>query len=177
MTFIDRIYKLNNRKVILLILLMLTTTCTVIPGAAKKPIEYKANGTIDSYAEVGAAEVVHGTWFACVKGDEVEFRYFYHELNIDPEVENSPAGTVDHFKIYLTELYSVDVDPDAGECVIVGHLTWDKKWWNIDTGKPEWLKPYIDMDVRVVITAEGIEIDSWNDGSVNVVGTTLNVHY
>ena len=57
---------------------MLTTTCTVIPGAAKKPIEYKANGTIDSYAEVGAAEVVHGTWFACVKGGEVEFRYFYH---------------------------------------------------------------------------------------------------
>lgn len=172
-----RVCVLKTKTVILLTLLALASACTAFPVTGGKVIEYKANGTIDSYVGVGSAEVVHGSWLVFISGGEVEFRYFYHELNLDPDVENSPEGSVDHFKIYLTGVDYYEVDCETGECVIEGYMTWDKKWWNIDTGKPEWRKPFIvDMPVRIVITAETIEIDTWNNGDVNVVGTTLNIH-
>jgi hypothetical protein len=165
-------------------LTVVLVTLTIFSGVAfvgAKPAKtgdyYKANGKIESYVDVVASEIVNGNWWVTVDGDDVDFSYYYHELNIDESVENSPEGTVDHFKITLTDLYWYDIDYDTGELVVVGHLTWEKKWWNLDTGKPEWLKPFIFMDVRIMISHEGIEIDSWNDDSVNVVGSTLNVHY
>jgi len=48
----------------------------------------------------------------------VKFFAFYRELNIDEEIEDSPEGTIDTFKLTLVDYDSVEIIDDV--CTISG---------------------------------------------------------
>jgi hypothetical protein len=155
-------------------------------SAKKSALEFKANGKLTNYPEEPdpASVVVGGRWDVKIMDGAVEFKFYYRELNLDPEVELSPEGSVDHFRGYVTELYGYYMGEGIVE--IWCKLTVDKKMWFLDEYEdpPPWLPEHAPVDwipgfmvrnTKITITPDGIEIDYEDDGT-NLYGSTLSYH-
>lgn len=89
-----------KRRMIYALTFALFASMLIIPVSAKNGVDYLANGKLVEYGVPGGggdAEVVNGRWSVKVKGDDVDFKAFYRERNLDAEAERSPVGSIDHF--------------------------------------------------------------------------------
>jgi len=172
---------MKSKMLLALAGLLIVSMLFISPVSAQKVV-YRANGKLEQYAGTDlSAEVANGRWNVKIKegdGPKVEFfEAFYRELNIDEEAERSPAGTIDTFKLTLTYYESVEIDDD--ECIISGatiHV--EKKWWNLETGKPEHIKDFATWtDVEITIDSSEILIDLPWTTDWDLSGPTLSVHY
>lgn len=140
---------------------MLITLSMILPVYAAKPTwEYKANGKLTNYpATTTSSVVVHGRWDIEVKDGEVDFKGYYTELNVEEGVEQSPAGTVDHFKLRMTDLYMYIIDD--GVLTVWATIHYDKKYWYVEgntwgvdppgNAPVDWVEDFIDVWVKIEI--------------------------
>jgi hypothetical protein len=168
------------KKTIMFLTCAVMLSILAIPAHAES-VDYKANGKLVTYDydPWATAEVVNGRWSIIVKGDEVEFKAFYRERNLDEE-EQSPVGSIDHFWISLVELETITIDYDTGECEITGDFYVKKKWWilpdNPDHPYPPqvvWLDPQWTGYGTVTIDETGIVNWFWGE----LQGPTLAIQY
>lgn len=167
------------RKKSILISILLISTIAFLPVYAKKGgLEYRANGKLVIYTDSGpGAEVVNGRWSIKVKDGEVDFKAFYRERNLDPDIEESPAGTIDEFWIYLDNLIDYEITDDT--CVLRGDFHVDKKKWILPENpeyppRVEWLRPQATFyDVEITIDKDDIVIPFWG----GLAGPTLAIQY
>ena len=167
------------RKKSILISILLLSAFAVLPVHAKKEsLEYRANGKLVTYTPPGtASEVVNGRWSIKIKDGQVDFKAFYRERNLDPNVEHSPEGTIDMFWIYLDNLIDYQITDDM--CVLRGDFQVDKKWWILPEHEDypplvKWLRPQAELfDVEITIDQDGILISFWG----GLAGPTLAIQY
>lgn len=123
---------MRKTKSILFVVIIIASLFTVVPVAAKGKLEYKANGKITHYLpEVTSSMVLRGRWDLKIMNGVVDFKGYYHELNVEEDIEQSPAGTVDHFKLSFTDLYRYMIYDD-GSVEVWGTIHYDKKYWYIE---------------------------------------------
>ncbi len=160
--------------------LLLLSVLGVRPALAKNNVIYRANGKLEEYSPGSpAAEVVDGRWSVKVKEGVVDFKAFYREMNLDPDVEQSPEGTIDHFWIYLVEADTVEIADDT--CTITGDFKVIKKWWILpeheDYPPPvKWIRgeeAWRFYDVSITIDSDGIEFHFFG----GLKGPTLSINY
>ncbi|NIN68332.1 MAG: hypothetical protein GTO63_27220 [Anaerolineae bacterium] len=168
-------------------ILMLASFLAISPISAKGNLMFKANGKIDHYADWlddPSSVIVGGSWNVKVKDGVACFSGYYRELNLDPEVEHSPEGTVDHFRLSMvTDEYWLEDDT----LVMMGEMHVDKKMWIIEDDPDPWVVPpgkapqdWIEDFIVVYPTVVRVDpsemtYDFWDDG-VNTYGTTLTYH-
>lgn len=168
-------------------ILMLASFLAISPVSARGKLEFKANGKIDHYADWQddpSSVIVGGSWNVMVKDGVACFSGCYRELNLDPEVEHSPEGTVDHFRLSMaTDGYLLEGDT----LVMYGEMHVDKKMWIIEEDPDPWVVPpgnapqdWIEDFMVVYPTVVRVDpttmtYDYWGDG-VNTYGTTLTYH-
>ena len=163
--------KLKKLKLsLVLTIIALTLVLPVYAGRA----DYRARGKLVAYdPPQPTSEVVNGNWNVVVNGDDVDFRAFYRERNLDAGFpEYSPVGSIDHFWITLTEGTAI-IDED--ECVITGTFYVRKLWRTLPDeplGYPiVWKDPLYVTVGTVNIDSDGIQFDfQWN-----LEGTTLSI--
>lgn len=150
--------------------------------------EFKANGRIESYEEwVTSSEILDGHWSITVRNGVVKFTGFYRELNIDPTVEMSPAGTVDRFKLYME---STDYWYEGDTLVILGTMHRDKKMWFLDDytgvtlpgwfdpewipehGNVAWIYDFMPAPCEMRVSPDEMKWDNWLNGDW-IYGSTL----
>ena len=168
-------------------ILLLASFLTISPIYAKSKLEFKANGKIDHYADWlddPSAMIVGGSWNVKVKDGVACFSGYYRELNLDPEVEHSPEGTVDHFRLSMvTDDYWFEGDT----LVMRGEIHVDKKMWIIEDdpdpwvvppGKAplDWIEDFIVVDPTVVRIDPFEMTYDYGDNGVDTYGTTLTYH-
>lgn len=162
-----------------LIVLLVIVNLLVVPASAKS-VDYRANGKLDEYGYgEESAMVLNGRWSVKVKGDDVDFKAFYRELNLVPEVEQSPEGTIDEFWLTLVNVEYVEITGDT--CYVVGDFEVVKKWWILpeheDYPPPvKWLRgeeAWFFDDVAVEIDSAGIQFHFFG----GLKGPTLSIHY
>lgn len=182
------------RKTKLLTLLFITACMlSVVPVMAKKGgVSVKANGKLTHYADVNedpGSVIVKGQWNLKIKDGDVDFGYYYLELNIYEDVEYSPEGTIDHFRGNL-EVSEYIIHDDYIEIWGINHV--DKKMWFLDeypdpvppwypedrneNAPVDWIENFIEQPSHIYVYPDRIEIDNWNDGSINIYGTTTTYH-
>jgi hypothetical protein len=168
-------------------ILLLASFLTISPISAKGKLEFKANGKIDHYADWlddPSAVIVGGSWNVKVKDGVACFSGYYRELNLDAEVEHSPEGTVDHFRLSMvTDDYWLEGDT----LVMRGEMHVDKKMWIIEDDPDPWVVPpgkapqdwiedfIVAYPTVVRVDPSEMTYDYWDDG-VNTYGTTLTYH-
>ena len=182
------------RKTKLLTLLFITACMlSVVPVMAKKGgVSVKANGKLTHYGDVWGdpgSVIVKGQWNLKIKDGVVDFGYYYLELNIYEDVEYSPEGTIDHFRGNLdVEGYAIYED----HVEIWGTNYVDKKMWFLDeypdplpdwfpedrneNAPVDWIEDFIVQPSHIYVYPDGIYIDNWRDGIINIYGTTTTYH-
>ncbi len=172
---------MKSKMLLALVGLLIVPTLVISPVLAEDDVVYRANGRLERYADAWSSEVVNGRWNVEINqsdfGLTVVFFAFYRELNIDEEVENSPAGTIDTFKLTLIDYDLVEISDDV--CVVSGAtIHFRKKWWNLATGKPERVEWEL-FDREITIDESGILIDLEPAIGQNfdISGRTLSIHY
>lgn len=156
--------QMKKKSILILSTLLIASILAIIPTSAK--VEFKANGKITHYLpEVTSSAVVHGRWDVKIKDGEVEFKGYYTELNIEEEVEQSPPGTVDHFRLRFTDQYMYSIDD--GVVTIWGTIHYDKKYWAVEgntwdidpPGKApvDWVEDFIVAWVKIEINSNAGE--------------------
>ena len=113
-----------KRKSIVLLCLMAISLSLITPVAAKSGVVYKAKGSWDEYVPPEEhSELLSGQWSITIRsvdGDYVvKWHSIYRELNLGGEgalVHDQAVGTVDVFKYYFNEVYSVSLSDDS--CVL-----------------------------------------------------------
>jgi len=155
-----------------------------------KGLEFKASGRIESYEDyVTSSEIIGGSWRITVRNGVAQFRGTYRELNIEPDVELSPAGTVDVFRLYMD---SEDYWYEGDTLVVVGVMHRDKRMWFLDDytpyeplpdwfdtdwipdeGNVAWIYDFIPADCELRVSPDEMKYDNWfNDDWV--YGSTLS---
>ena len=149
-----------------------------VPVYAKR-FDYMAYGKLVDYGvESDAHEVINGHWYIRVNGDNVRFRAYYRERNLDATVENSPVGSIDHFWISLVELDNIDIDYDTGECTLSGIFK-SRKLWAILPSHEAWPRRYVFLNPQwegygtVTIDENGIVIWFWGE----LLGPITNIQH
>lgn len=160
-----------------------------IRSRQSRGLEFKANGRIESYEDwVTSSEIISGNWRITVRNGVAKFRGMYRELNNDPAVELSPAGTVDIFKQYMD---STDYWYEGDTLVVVGVMHRDKRMWFLDDytpyeplpgwfdpewipehGNVAWIIDFIPADCELRISPDEMKWDNWFNGDW-VYGSTL----
>jgi len=171
-----------KRKMLLVLAGLLIVSMLVIsPVLAEDDVIYRANGKLEQYADAWSSEIVNGRWNVEINETDfdltVKFFAFYRELNIDEAIENSPAGTIDTFKLTLVNYDSVEIIDDA--CTISGAtIHFGKKWWNLATGKPErvgW--EFFDREITIDESGILIDLEPTLGQNFDISGPTLSIHY
>lgn len=166
---------------------------SVSPAFTKKgKTVFSANGKITDYAPgiSPGSEIVDGQWNLKIveygyatDGGVAYFQAYYKELNLDEGLEQSPEGTIDHFKISYTDHYDAVIDGNVVR--IRGTRHCDKKMWLLDdTGAPiEWIEDFIVSWVMIEVDLETGEfrmdnypIGSWPSDGWDIYGTVLSAH-
>ena len=140
-----------KRKSILGLALLLTMAgVSTMLILAKKPITYKAMGTIDSYIDASSAEIIPGHWSVKIEDGELVYRAMYCELNLDEAVEGSPVGSVDIFThTFTTDDFDVIQDVSSHNHVITfsGMIEVRKVWV-----RPDWTREILTWEYEAIIT-------------------------
>lgn len=154
---------MKKKSILILGTLLIASILAIGPTLAT--LEFNANGKITHYLpEVTSSEVVHGRWDVKIKDGEVEFKGYYTELNIE-EVEQSPPGTVDHFRLRFTDQYMYAIEPDL--VTIWGTIHYDKKYWVVEgntwgidppgNAPVDWVEDFIVAWVKIEIDTDSGE--------------------
>jgi hypothetical protein len=125
----------------------------VVPASAKPKTRYEASGTIDSYVDVQSSMVLSGSWSVKVDEDNLKFKGSYLEENIDPDIEQSPAGSIDSFTYSFTaDGYGIEDDV----LTFWGTLHVKKVWVQLDwkTSIRKW-----SLYTTITVTPDSIYID------------------
>jgi hypothetical protein len=169
-----------KRKSFFLLSIIMLSTILAAPVYAKNNIIYRAQGSWDDYdPEQEHSEILGGHWnieVRMVNGEYVvQWSSHYRELNLGGEEAHEwdqAVGTIDHFKYYFSEVYSVSISDDT--CTLEVHLMVHVKHHDAETGRPFW--HWIDRgDCDIVINQYGIT--STTIPGVTLEGTTHNIKY
>ena len=166
---------MKKTSIMLTVMILASIILVTVPVNATQPIIYSASGTLDSYCEYPSATVVGGSWRVEATENKVWFEATYLELNLDPEVENSPAGSIDKFELKLGRIFGYWwVDGDTIE--ILGAVRFKKEWVMMDGS----VKNVVWWSGKLIrIDSEGIVIDEWPEGPSygDILGTTQLIDY
>jgi hypothetical protein len=111
-------------RILLVLAGFLIVSMLAISPASAHEVVYTANGKLDEYVVVMAAEVYRGHWRIRIEDDKVIFRGWYLELNVDEEI----PGTLDFFRLDLIDASEPIIDD--GECIVEGTLVFRKIGWD-----------------------------------------------
>ena len=103
----------------------------IVPVSAKKPTRLEASGTIDGYVDAWSARIVSGHWSVTVKEGVLQYKAFYHEMNLDEIEENSTVGSVDIFThTFTSDPYDYEVKSNV--LTFSGTIERWKVWSKVD---------------------------------------------
>ena len=163
---------MKKRSILILSILLTMTAVSFKPVNAKKPIIYRASGTLDSYYDYTTAEIVGGTWTLEATENTLWFKAMYFERNLDEEAENSPVDSIDTFELKLGKIGFWFIDGDT--LFVLGYVRFKKEWAMMDgtTKTVIWWS-----GKGITVSPDGISIAS---GSVptsgDILGTT-GIHW
>jgi len=184
---------MRRKTILVLSCLLIASILPVMTVSGKGNLEFKANGKIDHYPnsqDDPASVIVGGRWDMKVQDGKACFKGYYRELNIDEDVELSPEGSIDHFKLWLM---SDDYWFEGDDLVIHGVMYVDKKMWFLDEYEPgdlpdwfdpdwipdhapvNWIPDFMVRNAEIRISPDVMTYDYELDG-VNAYGTTLTYH-
>jgi hypothetical protein len=147
------------KKTLIPLVIAIAVFMTVGFTLAKQPAVWEnyAYGTIDTYTAAYSAEMVNGYWNLKITDGKIHFNYGWLELNLDEDIENSPAGSVD-------ELSFTNIGPpmyyeyDEGENVLYMFLQIqvNKEWAMFDGSYSHktwksWQFVIIDFDAGTIL--------------------------
>ncbi|MCK4817806.1 hypothetical protein KA005_18695 [bacterium] len=135
---------MKTKSILVLALILTIAGVSILSISAKKPIHYKAMGTIDSYVDAWSAEVIPGHWSVKIVDDVLVYSASYGELNLDEGVEGSPFGSVDIFTHTFT---TDDFDIKYHVLTFSGSIEVRKVWV-----KPDWTREIVTWDYDAIIT-------------------------
>ena len=143
-----------RKKSTILLCLIAVSMVLVSPVSAKNGVIYKAQGSWEEYDPWDVhAEVVGGHWNINIRmvGEEyvVQWHSQYRELNLGGEGAHEydqAVGTIDHFKYYFSEIYSVTISDDV--CILEVNMMVHAKHHDPETLRPYW--HWLDYVFRVV---------------------------
>ena len=143
-----------KKKSLILLILITASMVLATPVSAKKGVVYKAQGSWEEYDPGNVhAEIVGGHWNIEIRMVDEEYVIQWHsqhrELNLggDGAHEYDQAvGTVDHFKYYFSDVYSVEISDDA--CILEVNLWVHAKHHDPETGRPYW--HWLEYGFRVI---------------------------
>jgi len=173
----------KSRMLLVLAGLLMISMLAISPAYAQGVI-YEANGTLDEYIEGTTAEVYRGRWRIRIEGNDVTFRGWYLELNLDEEIPD----TLDWFRLRLIPTSEPTID--GGVCTVEGDLVFRKLGWDNPMGPT--LPNYRDLpgplytarftlDVSITIDPDTIVIDFLgmppDARAFGIVGSTLEISY
>lgn len=170
---------MKSKSILGLVLLLTIAGLSIVLISAKKPITYKAMGTVDSYVDASSAEIIPGHWSVTIEDDELVYRATYCELNLDDIIEGSPIGSVDIFThTFTTDDFEFIQDANSPNQVLTfsGNIEVRKVWV-----KPDWTREIVTWNYEAIIT---ITYDTfyfdWDPSGLNPsypdwdrVGTTI----
>lgn len=142
-----------KRKTVVLLAIISVSMILAVPVSAKKDVVYSAQGSWEEYDPWDEhAEIVGGHWNIKIRMVEGEYVVQWHsqhrELNLGGEGAHEydqAVGTIDHFKYYFSEIYSVSISEDS--CILEVNLMVHAKHHDPETGKPYW--HWLDYGYRV----------------------------
>jgi len=98
--------------------------------------------------------ILRGNWRLVIIGDEVMFQANLLEENGPGGIEI--AGTIDKFRLSFTRIDGILFE--GTKCIIFGEILWEKKGWDVSTGKPLFT--------------------SWRwEGAIKVDGSDFTIHH
>jgi len=165
---------MKRKTLLVLNLLIAASVALTTPVSAKRGVVYRAQGSWEEYDPYDVhAEVVGGHWNIEIRmvGEEyvVQWHSQYRELNLGGEGAHEydqAVGTVDHFKYYFSEIYSVSIVGDS--CILEVDLLVHAKHHDPETGRPFW--HWIEYGYRVFDINEDRIITSALTGPTHNIG-------
>lgn len=121
---------MKKKSLIILLLAISITTISILPISAKRPIDFSASGTIDTYYEIDSCQIIGGSWSIKTTKNQVLFEAIYLEENLDAEIENSPVGSIDKFELKLVKVGFSYWEDDT--FTVVGIVRYKKEWQMMD---------------------------------------------
>ena len=166
---------MKKTSIMLTVMILASIILVTVPVNATQPVIYSASGTLDSYYEYPSAMVLSGSWRVEATENKVWFEATYFEMNLDPEIENSPAGSIDKFELKLGHIFGYWwLDGDTIE--ILGAVRFKKEWAMMDGS----VKNVVWWSGKLIrINSEGIVIDEYPPGPSygDIFGTTQLIEY
>lgn len=150
----------SRTRALIVATVLILAIAIIVPVSAKKPTRLEASGTIDGYVDAWSAMIVSGHWSVTVKEGVLQYKAFYHELNLDKIEENSLVGSVDIFTHTFTS------DPDDYELknnvlTFSGTIERWKVWSKVDGTTEPLLANQL---VSITITKDTFFLDSSPQG-------------
>jgi hypothetical protein len=128
-------------KILLSIICAMVMVLSLDLGSAyAEGVTYRANGQLVQYhpdlVEMYPDQLIlRGNWQLVIFGEEGEEQVIFHTTFLE---ENGPGGeeiegTIDIFKLSFSSVYGVFFEDS--KCFVWGEILWEKKGWDVDTGK------------------------------------------
>ena len=174
---------MKSRMLLVLAGLLMISMLAISPAYAQGVI-YEANGTLDEYIEGTTAEVYRGRWRIRIEGNDVTFRGWYLELNLDEEIPD----TLDWFRLRLIPTSEPTID--GGVCTVEGDLVFRKLGWDNEEFGPNlpnyqdlpgpWYTAKFAFEVTITINTDRILNDFHLEPPANALGiegSTIEISY
>lgn len=163
-----------RKSIVFAVGFILFLTAVAVPVNAEKKT-FSAGGAVTGYVDTWTSKIIAGTWSVSVRGDDIDFKVFYVEENLDTGYpEYSPIGSHDQFWDEMTWHSAPVITGDTLTFDCIFHV--NKLWSTLDGGK-QWY--YWDTVIQhITISPQGLYIDKplGDDGQDwDTVGTVTHI--